>query len=110
MTTKKNIQDIYQLSPMQQGMLFHSIYTTEENPYFEQNCWRLIGGLDIEPFERAWQRVVERHSALRSAFLWEELEQPLQVVYRQVDLSLDKHDWRTFSKEEVKKRLEDLLK
>jgi len=105
----KNIEDIYPLSPMQQGMLFHSLYAPETGVYFEQSSWTLRGDLDISAFERAWQRVVDRHSALRTAFLWEDLDEPLQVVHWWVELPLEKHDWRGLSKTEQEERFEALL-
>jgi len=105
----RNIKDIYPLSPMQQGMLFHSLYDPESGMYFEQSSWTLRGDLDVPAFERAWRRVVERHSALRTAFLWEELDEPLQVVCRQVELELEEQDWRGFDESEQQSRLEVFL-
>ena len=89
----ENLEDIYQLSPMQQGMLFHTIYTPESGAYFEQTLFTIAGELDVEMFERAWQQVVDRHSILRSSFLWEELERPQQVVHRRVRAPFEKLDW-----------------
>ena len=66
MNTQDNIEAIYPLSPMQQGMLFHSLYTPESGVYFEQLCFTLHGDLDIAAFERAWQSLIDRHQALRT--------------------------------------------
>src|ERR1700704_6319397 len=66
----RNLEDIYQLAPMQQGMLFHSIYSPDSGTYFEQSLFTIKGDLNISAFEQAWQRVVERHSILRTSFLW----------------------------------------
>ena len=75
------VQDIYELSPMQQGMLFHTLYAPESGVYFEQRNCLLAGPLDVAAFKRAWQTVVERHAVLRTAFYWDEADKPLQVVY-----------------------------
>ncbi len=93
----RNIEDIYPLSPMQQGMLFHSLYAPESGVYFEQSNWTIRGDLNVPAFERAWQRVLNRHSAMRTGFVWEELDEPLQIVYRRVELPLEKQDWRRLS-------------
>ena len=97
---KENIADIYELSPLQQGILFHSICEPETGVYCIQLGYRLRGNLNVKAFEQAWQQGVARHTVLRTAFHWEKLEKPLQVVYRQVPVSIQFEDWRT-------KRLED---
>ncbi|MEO6238542.1 MAG: amino acid adenylation domain-containing protein, partial [Vicinamibacterales bacterium] len=89
-----NLEDLYPLSPMQQGMLFHSIYAPGSGVYFEQSVFTLTGDFDPAVFERAWQAVVDRHAILRTAFLWEDLENPVQAVQRHVDLPIERHDWR----------------
>ncbi|ABX04518.1 MAG TPA: non-ribosomal peptide synthase [Herpetosiphon sp.] len=89
-----DIEDIYPLSPLQQGLLFHSLYDPDSGAYFEQFTCQLRGILQLDAFRRAWQHVLERHAALRTVFVWEDLAEPLQVVYRAVQLPLDYHDWR----------------
>jgi hypothetical protein len=84
---KDNLEAIYPLSPMQEGMLFHSLYVPQSEVYFEQFAYTLHGDLDAPAFKEAWQRVVAQHPALRTLFIWENLEKPLQVVRKRVDLS-----------------------
>ena len=103
---KENIADIYELSPLQQGILFHSICEPETGVYFIQLCYRLQGNLDLSAFEQAWQQVVARHTILRTAFYWEKIEKPLQVVYKQVPVKIQFEDWNN---EEEKKELETWL-
>nr|WP_318781268.1 non-ribosomal peptide synthetase [Amazonocrinis nigriterrae] len=105
----KNLEDIYPLSPMQQGMLFHNLYAPESGVYFEQLSCTLRGNLDVSAFEQAWQQVVARHSSLRTAFVWEAISQPLQVVYRQVKVTLETHDWRQLTAIEQQQQLEIFL-
>ncbi len=81
------IADLYPLSPMQQGMLFHTLYEPEAQAYINQ--LRLdIHGLDPLAFGRAWQAALDRHDSLRSSFHWLGLDSPHQVIQRQVDLPL----------------------
>ncbi|MDZ8224136.1 non-ribosomal peptide synthetase [Nostoc sp. ChiVER01] len=108
-TNSKNIEDIYPLSPMQQGMLFESLYAPDTGVYFEQLSFTLKGELNVAAFEQAWQQVVARHSILRTAFVWEQLTQPLQVVYRQVDINLNRHDWQRLSAQDQQEQLELFL-
>src|SRR5215213_751153 len=90
----ENLEDLYQLSPMQLGMLFHTLEDSEAGVYFEQSVFSIEGPLDTPAFERAWQAVIDRHSILRSAFLWHNLDTPVQVAHRQLDITIDKQDWR----------------
>ncbi len=93
-TEVENLEDLYQLSPMQLGMLFHTLEAPETGVYFEQSVFTIEGPLDTLSFERAWQAVIDRHSILRSAFLWQNLDSPVQVVHCHLDIAIDKHDWR----------------
>ncbi|MBG1241152.1 non-ribosomal peptide synthetase [Nostoc sp. NZL] len=105
-----NIDDLYELSPMQQGMLFHTLYAPESEVYFEQLLCILSGELNFIAFQQAWEQVVARHPILRSSFYWKEIEKPLQMVSKQVDLPWEKLDWRNFTPDEQQQHLEDFLK
>ena len=104
-----NVEDIYPLAPMQRGMLFHTAYAPESGIYIEQLGWVLRGELDVPAFGRAWQQVLDSHAALRTAFFWQELDEPLQVVGRQVDLPLELLDWRELHRSEQEQHLEAFL-
>ncbi len=91
---KENIQDIYELSPLQKGILFHGLYAPEEGLYFIQFSYRVRGNLNLEALDHAWQQVVARHTILRTSFYWEEIDKPLQVVHRQVTVPIEHKDWR----------------
>jgi len=104
----KNIEDFYPLSPMQQGILFHTLYAPESGVYCEQLSCILQGELNIEVFKRTWQQVL-RHPALRTAFVWQGLKEPVQVVYRQVELPWQQQDWRGLSAIEQQAQLETFL-
>jgi surfactin family lipopeptide synthetase C len=78
----QDIQDIYELSPLQEGILFHSLFAPESRYYCQQLKATLHGRLDVDAFQRTWQKVVDRHSVFRTSFHWEEIEKPLQVVHQ----------------------------
>ncbi|MFN6462897.1 MAG: amino acid adenylation domain-containing protein [Nostoc sp. DedVER02] len=105
----QNIEDLYELSPMQQGMLFHTLYAPESEVYFEQLLCILSGELNFSAFQKAWKQVVARHSVLRSSFYWEEIEKPLQMVSKQVDLPWVQMDWRHLTPDEQQNHLEEFL-
>ncbi len=92
---KKNIETIYPLSPMQEGILFHTLYRPESEIYFQQLNLTLQGNLNVVAFQQAWERVVERHAALRTLFLWENREKPLQVVVKSVKMPWQNLDWQS---------------
>ncbi|MCC5666143.1 amino acid adenylation domain-containing protein [Nostoc sp. CHAB 5784] len=105
----KNIEDFYPLSPMQQGILYHSLAAPKSGNYFEQFSWTLHGKLNITVFHSAWQHIVERHSILRTCFVWEGLKEPVQVVHRQVTLLWQEYNWQHLSPDEQQQKLEVFL-
>lgn len=106
----ENIQDIYELSPIQKGILFHSFYAPEVGVYFMQSSYNVRGNLNMVAFERALQQLVARHTTLRTTFYWEEADKPLQVVHRQVKMPLEQLDWRGIEAVEQQKRLESFVR
>ncbi|HYG62804.1 MAG TPA: amino acid adenylation domain-containing protein, partial [Thermoanaerobaculia bacterium] len=109
MSSAPSIEDIYPLSPMQQGMLFHLLDEPEAGLNVIQMSCALRGSLDVDAFRRALGRVIERHAVLRTSFLWEEVDQPLQVVDREVPVPLAVEDWSGLGVEERRHRLEEYL-
>ncbi len=108
-TPKRNLEGIYSLSPMQQGMVFHTLYTPESGVYFEQTAFTVRGPFDLPAFEKAWQRVVDRHAILRTSFVWQGLDRVLQVVHKGVKVPLEFQDWRSMPEAEQHTRFEGLL-
>jgi amino acid adenylation domain-containing protein len=90
----KNVEDIYPMVPVQQGLLFHTLYAPGAGLYCEQLACTIQGGFVPDAFRRAWQRVLQRHPVLRTAFVWDQLEQPLQVVRKELPLPWTQQDWR----------------
>lgn len=92
----KNVDSFYPLSPMQQGMLFHSLAEPDSGMYIEFASVALQGELDRDIFGQVWQTVIQRHSILRTSFVWENVKEPVQVVQLKVALPLQYLDWRDF--------------
>src|SRR5581483_9781283 len=103
-----NIEDIYSLSPMQHGLLFHSLYAPEVNVYSGQFGWLLRGAFHIHAWLRAWSHVIQRHTILRTLFLWHGQEQPLQIVCRRVALPWRLYDWQGLPEREQQAQMHRL--
>jgi amino acid adenylation domain-containing protein/non-ribosomal peptide synthase protein (TIGR01720 family) len=88
------VQDIYAATPLQQGLLFHTLAETGEGIYVNQRRLTLRGALDGESLRAAWEAAVEQHDILRTAFAWSHGGAALQVVQRRVSLPYAEHDWR----------------
>jgi amino acid adenylation domain-containing protein len=104
----KDVEDFYPLSPLQQGLLFHTLSEPDSRMYFNQTLATLRGDLDVQAFGRAWQQVVDRHPILRTFFVWEGVKQPVQVVNNQASMPLDVQDWRGLQPAERKTAIDQL--
>jgi amino acid adenylation domain-containing protein len=105
----KNVEDIYLLSPMQQGMLFHSLHEPSSGVYFVELGCQIDGVFDVRAFRRAWEEVIRRHAVLRTGFLWEGLGKPVQVVRKSVELPWREEDWRGWNEFEQKEKWANFL-
>ncbi len=105
----RQIEDMYPLAPMQEGMLFHSLRDPDEGMYFEQVHCRLTGDLDAGAFQRAWQHLVNRHAVLRTVFRHDLDAPPLQLVMKEAQLAFRLLDWQRKSAEERHRCLDRLL-
>jgi amino acid adenylation domain-containing protein/non-ribosomal peptide synthase protein (TIGR01720 family) len=105
----EELEDLYPLSPLQQGILFHALYAPNSGMYLNHSCWKLEGEFDETALLRAWRHVIERHAILRTSFLWEELPAPLQVVQRRACLKLKRYDWRELTQTEQEEALQRFL-
>jgi non-ribosomal peptide synthase protein (TIGR01720 family) len=103
------IEDLYPLSPMQQGMLFHSLYHSESSVYCQRVGRWFHGDLNVSAFQQAWQSVVDRHAVLRTTFHWKDLDRPLQLVHQKVPLSWREQDWRGLGEAEQQRRLDGFI-
>ena len=101
MQSLANIKDIYPLSPLQSGMLFHAIYDERSTHYFEQIAYRLTKELCIAHVEKSLKILSERHDILRTAFSYENVSEPLQVVLKDRDIAFCFEDKRRLSSDEI---------
>ncbi|MFL6261096.1 MAG: amino acid adenylation domain-containing protein [Thermoanaerobaculia bacterium] len=106
------VEDVYPLSPLQEGMLFHSLANPRSGLYFDQLSGELAlgGGFDPTAFRRAWLRVVERHPVLRTAFLTDRQGRNVQAVLKQVELRIEESDWRAVAPEARQERVAAFLR
>src|SRR5690349_642668 len=104
-----NVIDSYPLSPIQQGILFHSLYSPESGVYVVQTHCVLHPSPDVSAFERAWNEVIKRHDIFRTAFEWKEVDDAVQVLYDHAEILLTQLDWRGRSKPEQRERLQEHL-
>jgi amino acid adenylation domain-containing protein/non-ribosomal peptide synthase protein (TIGR01720 family) len=109
LSASEDVECVYPLSPMQQGMLFHTLYAPESGVYCTQLMCDLDGRLDARAFGMAWQRLIDHHAVLRTAFEWERVASPVQVVRKRVSLSIDRLDWSDVSPEKRREQFEELL-
>ena len=96
----ENVEDVYPLAPIQLGMLFHSVLQPNTGVYIGQMQCEISGPLDISLFQAAWDNLLERHTILRSAFFWDGLNEPLQVVRQQLEVPWQIIDLRSVHKAE----------
>ncbi|MDQ6891928.1 MAG: amino acid adenylation domain-containing protein [Acidobacteriota bacterium] len=100
------IEALYPATPTQAGMLFHSLYQPESDVYQIQIVYRIEGALDEAVFERCWNRALERHAILRTAFVMDTRDEPLQAVWKKASIRLERHDLTALSAGERRVRID----
>ncbi|MFE7133342.1 amino acid adenylation domain-containing protein [Streptomyces sp. NPDC057638] len=103
----RSVEDIYPLTPMQSGMLFHSL-DGGGDVYLTHFAAVLDGVQDPARLSEAFQRVVDRTPVLRTAVVGSAADTPLQLVHRDVRLPVTRLDWSTLSEEEREARSRSL--
>src|SRR5438128_881720 len=104
------IEDIYRLSPLQQGLLFRTLSLPQSGECFIQTTWSLQGDLSIQALKRACEEIINRHGILRSGFIVEGVREAVQVVYEQARMTWAEQDWRGLSEAAQAERLEAYLR
>ncbi|HEX4715301.1 MAG TPA: amino acid adenylation domain-containing protein, partial [Ktedonobacteraceae bacterium] len=84
-----NVQDIYPLAPLQEGILFHFLLADHADPYVLSGITAFHSKEQLDRYLQAMQAVIDRHEILRTAFFWEGLPEPVQVVFRKATLQVD---------------------
>jgi len=91
--TRQNIQNLYPLTPLQEGLLFHALLDSGTDAYFQQVVWDLVGEIDGAAVEAAWVQVVERHDVLRTVFSHQGTDRSLQIVLRRSSFAVETYDF-----------------
>ncbi|MGE7092947.1 amino acid adenylation domain-containing protein [Lysinibacillus sp. NPDC048646] len=95
-----NIEDIWNPSPMQEGMLYHTLYDEKKSMYYVQSCSELHGELDISLFNEAWNIVINKNDILRSHFIFENIKRPLLLVNKNTPFDIEVYDRTNYSIQE----------
>ena len=103
------VEDIYPLTPMQAGMVFHGLSQGSDGVYFQQVTFVAEGVDDPRLLGRAWQHVVDQTPILRTSVVWEGVPEPLQLVHREATVPVGYHDWATLTEPQRDERLRQLL-
>ncbi|TCW37425.1 bacitracin synthase 3 [Laceyella sacchari] len=88
------IQDLYHLSPMQEGILFHALKDKESEAYFDQITFRMEGVLDPERLKKSLDSLIQKYDVFRTVFIYDKVKKPIQVVL--------KHKEATFRYEDIR--------
>ena len=107
-TSGRVVEDIYQLSPLQQGMLFHELVEPGAGLYMIHRGLELTGPLTSEIFLEAWRRAVSRHPPLRTSFNWKDVADPVQIVYGGPNPPPTVGDWSDVAEDELDGKIEGL--
>ncbi|WP_068776272.1 non-ribosomal peptide synthetase [Paenibacillus sp. FJAT-26967] len=103
------IVNIIEMTPMQEGILFHSLMDEESGAYFEQVNLTLEGRMDPEVFEKSFNKLLERHDVLRTVFIAKDVDQPLQIVLKERKATLYYQDIASLSEEEQAEEIRNYL-
>ncbi|WP_282793259.1 non-ribosomal peptide synthase/polyketide synthase [Streptomyces sp. CC224B] len=104
-----DVADLYPLTPMQAGMLFHSLLDPDARTYVNQVQLVLRGVTDPGALAEAWQHTADANPMLRTRLVWQETGEPLQLVRRRATVPVTHHDWRGWSPDRVAAETERLL-
>lgn len=99
----------YELSPLQQGMLFQRWQTPNSGTYEIQLHWTINQLLNLKIFRNSWVKLSKRHAVLRTSLNWLNLDQPLQILHENISLPWHFHDWRHIQREQQEIKFKDFL-
>ncbi|NRV14639.1 amino acid adenylation domain-containing protein [Clostridium beijerinckii] len=89
---KTNIENIIDLTSLQQGMLFHYINDEKSTEYHEQLSLTITGIVKIELLQKAWDFVIENNEMLRTVFRWKGIDKPIQIILKNHKVLIQKID------------------
>lgn len=87
------VKNIYSLTPLQEGMLFHSLYRDKnETPYFEQMVFDVNGNFNVDLFQDSWNEIIKRYDVFRTIFIHKNTQTPKQVVLKKSNIKFNYYD------------------
>jgi amino acid adenylation domain-containing protein/FkbH-like protein len=106
MIDRKNVANLYPLTPLQEGILYHALHAADSRAYFERLEFGLEGPLDAAIYRAAWQDLTDRHDILRTLFTVRNTPRPLQVVLKQWPVALEYQDLAELDAEAARTRID----
>ncbi|MCK4258890.1 MAG: amino acid adenylation domain-containing protein [Halanaerobiales bacterium] len=103
------IKDLFELTPIQKGILFHCLKEPDSNLYIEQFCFRIVGEVNSSLFAKAWKDVVANNEVLHSVIRWDKLDKPVMVIAEKTDVNInyyfleDQKDLTTILSDDLKR-------
>ncbi len=102
-------QDILSLSPMQEAMLFHSLFD-KGNSYFKQLVFRIEGDFSPQLFEKSLNKLIERYEIFRTVFLYKKVQKPRQVILKERKTEIRYEDFSHLPDEEKEQKISASIK
>ncbi|MBG9913393.1 peptide synthetase [Bacillus sonorensis] len=104
---KEHVQDIYYLSPMQEGMLFHTLLHPGQSFYIEQISMQVKGSFQKDLLEKSMNVIIDRYDIFRTVFVHEKMKRPVQVVLKERSFQVEEADLSGLPELQQKKHIED---
>ncbi|WP_066501702.1 non-ribosomal peptide synthetase [Abyssisolibacter fermentans] len=107
---QENIEDIYPMSEIQKGMVFHSMKNTGSCVYHNQMTFQMkYNNFETNIFKNALTLMVEKHSILRTGFNLDEYKEPLQIVYKNISPDFEHYNISNMKKNDQEKYIQNFL-
>ena len=103
------IEDLYPATPLQEGLLFHTLSRPNSGVYVMQHRYWIEGDLDVDLFRASWQAIADTHAIFRTSFCWENTTQCQQHVRRKVAIPFEYIDLQAYSPEAQERELDEIL-
>lgn len=106
----KNIANVYDLSPLQKGILYNYFSNKKSNDYIVQNVFDITGNIQVNFILQALKLLFHRYDILRTKILFEEVSNPLQVVFQSVEPEFSETSLLDIPKDMRETKYQDILK
>ena len=103
------VEDIYPLTPLQNGLLFHSLYEEGSGDYVVQMGF-VCEGIELETFVEAWKGLTKQFGIYRLSIVWEDTAEAMQIIHSQTELPVTYLDWTDAGAEDIGTRWERVIK